>query len=249
MNPKVLIFDIETAPMLAYVWARRDQNIGVNQIKSDWYVIAWAAKWLGDPPSKVIYFDQEKARNIEDDKRILLPLWKLLDEADIVITQNGKNFDSKKINARFILNGINPPSPYKHWDTYQVVRRVADFTSNSLEYLTEKLCIRYKKQLHKDFPGMELWKQCLAGNPAAWREMRRYNIHDVLSTEELYTKIRAWAPDTAPAIHAVTASWAACRTCGQTKVVKNGVHRKSVGLYQRLHCMGCGKWTLGEKIK
>lgn len=248
LNPKVLVFDIETAPMLAYIWARYDQNIGTNQIKTDWYVIAWAAKWLNDPESKVIYRDQKNAKNIEDDSRILKPLWNLLNEADIVITQNGKNFDDKKLNARFILNDMKPPSPYRHWDTYQVIRRVAKFTSNSLEYLTDKLCVKYKKSIHKEFPGMELWKQCLAGNNKAWEEMRRYNIHDVLSTEELYLKVRAWAPETAPAIHHVDKIGIKCKTCGKNDLRKHGFRFTRTGRRQRYLCYSCGSHATGEKV-
>ena len=119
-----------------------------------------------------MYRDQRNAKDILDDKAILKPLWKLLDEADIVITQNGKNFDSPKLNARFIMHGWAPPSPYKHLDTYQIVRQAAKFTSNKLEYLTEKLCTKYKKLEHAKYPGMVLWTECLAGNRAAWNEMR-----------------------------------------------------------------------------
>lgn len=249
MNPKVLVFDIETAPMIVYVWDRYNQNIGLNQIKEDWYVLAFAAKWLGDPPSKVIYCDQKAVKNKEDDRKLLARIWELLDEADIVITQNGKNFDSKKLNARFILSGMNPPSPYQHWDTLQVVRRVAKFTSSKLEYLTDKLCTKYKKLIHPKYPGMDLWKQCLSGNRDAWREMRRYNIHDVLSTEELYLKIRAWAPDGTPAVHRVDKPGTKCKTCGDTRVQRAGIHTKKAGQYQRYHCMACGVWTLGGKVK
>jgi len=83
----------------------------------------------------------------------------LLDQADILITQNGQAFDSPKINTRFILNGMKPPSPYKHLDTYKIAKKVASFTSNSLEYLTDKLCIKYKKLAHAKFPGMLLWRK------------------------------------------------------------------------------------------
>lgn len=249
---RTLVFDIETAPIVAYVWDRHDQNIGINQIKSDWYVLGWAAKWLGDPPSRVIYKDQRNAKNLADDRALLLPLWKLLDEADIVITQNGQNFDSPKLNARFIMHGMNPPSPYRHIDTYRIVRRVAKFTANSLEYLTDKLCVKYKKLLHKNFPGMELWKQCLAGNKKAWAEMKRYNIHDVLATEELYTKIRAWAPESMPNIH-IGDKERKCRVCGHREFM----HRRGTGYsqkraYYKYQCRpemgGCGAWTRGEYV-
>lgn len=249
-NPKVLVFDIETTPMTAYVWGLRDQNIGLNQIVEEWSVMAWAAKWLGDPASKVIYKDNRKAKNVRDDKAIVAPLWKLLDEADIVITQNGKNFDSPKLNARFITHGMNPPSPYTHLDTYQIVRRAAKFTSNKLEYLTDKLCTKYKKLSHKKFPGMSLWNECLKGNTAAWNEMKAYNIHDVLSTEEFYLKIRAWAPESAPKPFNIDNPTQHCSTCDKTApMVKWGFYRKQKSIYQRYSCSNCGAWITGEKLK
>ncbi len=249
IQPKVLVLDIETAPMLAYVWGRKDQNIGLSQIHSDWYVLAWGAKWLNTPASALMYRDQRKARHIENDLGILKPLWKLLDEADVVITQNGKNFDAPKLNARFILNGMNPPSPYRHLDTYQLVRRVAQFTSNSLEYLTDKLCTKYKKLSHGKFPGMALWRECLKGNPKAWAEMKLYNTHDVLSTEELYNKVRAWAPATMPTPHAVADVSTGCRVCGHKGTMQpRGFNLTKTAKYRRYKCSHCKSWSQGEKV-
>ena len=239
-SAKVLVLDIETSPIIAYVWGLKDQNISLNQIKQDWYIMAWSAKWLGDPATQIQYMDTRRS----SEKRILEVLWALLDNADILITQNGKGFDSPKINARFIHYGMKPPSPYKHLDTYLIARNTAQFTSNKLEYLTDKLCTKYKKLSHKKFPGMELWKECLKGNTAAWDEMRTYNIHDVLSTEELYTKLQAWVPASAPAVY----NNGACSVCGAFKLQKRGTERKAKTLYQRLHCQACGKWSLGGKI-
>lgn len=248
MKLKVLIFDIETSPMLAYVWDRHQVNISLNQLKDDWHVIAWAAKWLGDPPSKVMYRDQRNAKNVADDKAILEPLWKLLDEADIVITQNGKNFDSPKLNARFLLNGMQPPSPYKHVDTYQIVSRVAKFTSNKLEYLTDKLCVKYKKLSHSKFPGMSLWQGCLSGNKDAWDEMKTYNIHDVLATEELYLKVRAWAPETTPQVFPVSDLSVSCPTCGvEGKMQRRGFIVARTRSYQRFQCQACAAWHKSYK--
>ncbi len=241
---KVLVFDIETSPMLAYVWGRRDQNIAVNQIKKDWYILAWSAKWLGDPASKIIYYDQRRARKIENDKAILIPLWKLLNEADIVITQNGKNFDCKKVNARFIFHGMKPPRPYEHLDTFQIARSVAQFSSNGLDYLTDKLCTKYKKLKNS---GMSLWDGCLAGKKSSWDEMKRYNIHDVLSTEELYVKLRAWAPKTAPYVYTVTRH--SCGVCGKNTMISQGLRVTKTAKYKRLRCTNCGTCRIGDKIK
>ncbi len=246
---KVLIFDIETAPITAQVWGLRDQNIGLNQITEDWYVLSWAAKWLGDPASKVMYQDQSKAKDIRNDKALLKGMWELLNEADIVITQFGTGFDSPKLNARFIMQGIQPPSHYQHLDTYRIAKRVFAFTSNKLEYLTDKLCVKYKKLAHKKFPGMTLWNECRKGNKDAWAEMKKYNIHDVLSTEELYIKLRAWAPETMAKafVPDTLRDCAVCGACGS--VYGNGTRMIKSKRYQRLTCNKCGSWSKGDVIK
>src|ERR1700676_2950804 len=95
--PKTLVLDIETAPMTAYVWGLKDQNIGINQIKQDWSVLAWAAKWLGE--KKIQYRDVSCNKDLFYDRNILEPLWKLLDEANVVITQYGSGFDGPRLNT------------------------------------------------------------------------------------------------------------------------------------------------------
>lgn len=244
---KILVFDIETAPIIAHVWGLKDQNIGLNQIISDSAVVAWAAKWFGDPASAVMYRDQRNAKDIRDDKNLLLPLWRLLDEADIVVTQNGKNFDCPVLNARFIYHGFQPPSPYKHLDTYQIVKKAAKFTSSKLAFLTSKLCTKYVKLEHKKFPGFDLWTECLKGNKAAWDEMKKYNIQDVLSTEELYTKLRPWTPQNAAAVSFKDQSCVACGEIGHLQ--QRGEERTLTGSWKRLKCTQCGKWQRGLKEK
>lgn len=189
-GPRVLIYDIETAPLLGYCWSLWDNNIGLNQIHSDWHVLSWAAKWMGE--ENVYYEDQRNAQNVEDDKKLLQGIWKLLDECDFVITQNGKKFDQKKLNARFVIHGMKPPSTYRHIDVLQIAKSQFGFTSNKLEYMTKTLCKKYKKSGHAKFSGFELWSECLRGNLEAWTEMENYNILDILSLEELYSIISPW---------------------------------------------------------
>jgi hypothetical protein len=237
-RPKILALDIETAPILGHVWGIWEHNVGLNQIESDWYILAWSAKWVGDPASKIMYMDQRNAKNIEDDSKILKGIWKLIDEADIILTQNGRAFDEKKLNARFLLNGMKPPSSYRHIDTKRIASRKFAFTSNRLEYMTSKLCTKYKKLSHKKFPGFELWKQCLAGNLSAWKEMERYNKYDVLSLEELYKKLQPW--DNSINFDVFSESIKPRCNCGSTRFQKNGYKYTSTGKYQRYVCLDCG---------
>lgn len=189
-GPRILIYDIETAPILAHVWKLWDNNVGLNQIESDWYIMSVAAKWLGE--DEVFYWDQKDVYPMEDDTYLLSKLWSLLNEADIVIGQNVKRFDTKKVNARFVLNGFPKPSVYRQMDTMIIAKEQFGFTSNKLEYMTDKLCPEHKKSKHKEFPGHELWAECLKGNPLAWAEMKSYNIDDIHGTEALYNVLSSW---------------------------------------------------------
>lgn len=238
-GPRVLYADIETAPVLGYVWALFDQNVGLNQIRSDWYILSWAAKW--GHSDKVLYQDQRHASNIENDAKLLKGIWELLDECDILVTQNGVRFDSKKLNARFIQNGYPPPSPYKHIDTLQIARKKFAFTSNKLEYMSEKLCVKYRKLKHSKFPGFEMWKECLAGNKAAWKEMERYNRHDVLCLEELAGKLMPWDQRINFDLYRESSSYKC--NCGSTSFERRGYSYTIAGKYARLRCKQCGAWS------
>ena len=240
----VLLLDIETSLMEAYVFDIKDQYISPSDVKKDWHILAYGAKWLGS--SSVIYRETRTG----DDKVLLKFLWELLNKADIVITQNGVNFDAKKINARFMLHGFPPPKPYVHFDTYRLTKRVAAFTSHSLEYLTSKLCVKHKKTSHSKYPGKRLWIECSKGNPLAWKEMRVYNIEDVLSLEELYLKIRAWAPESMPKVFDTTNKDSECGTCGYYGKMREGRPRKAkTYTYRQNSCPSCGAWQTMERIK
>ena len=235
-KPKILFVDIETAPMLGYVWGLFDQNVSLGQIHSDWHVLSWAAKWQGS--DEMMYMDQRNSRDVENDKKILEGIWKLLDEADIVVGHNSKRFDIKKLNARFVVHGMQPPSPFRQIDTLAIARKNFAMTSNKLEYLAEKLGCKKKKLKTKEFPGFELWKQCLAKNKAAFKEMELYNKRDVDVTEEVYDKLVPW--DTSINFSVYNGGKHIC-SCGSTHLIKKGISASNAGVYQRWKCRDCGK--------
>lgn len=189
-GPRILIYDIETAPIIGQLWSLWQDGIGLNQIQADWFIMSFAAKWYGE--DEIFYFDQKDAEAMEDDSYLLNQLWLLLDEADIVVGQNVKRFDTKKVNARFIMSDLPRPSVYRQIDTMLIAKANFGFTSNKLEYMLEKLCPEHPKSKHNEYPGHTLWSECLKGNPDAWAVMKSYNIDDVVGTEVLFKKLAAW---------------------------------------------------------
>lgn len=235
---KILIIDIETSPIMGKVWSLWKQNVSLDQIEDDWYIMSYSAKWLGE--KDVIYND---CRNdIGNDWTLLRELHKLLDEADIVIAHNGDKFDIPKINARFILNGFKPPAPYKTIDTVKVAKKHFNFTSNKLAYLTNKLT-EDKKLDHAKYAGFKLWNECMDGNTDAWDEMEEYNRMDVISLEELYIELRPWMtnhPNTH--IHKGTDELC-CPKCGSEKITRSGYYFTNKGKFQRYYCKDCTGWS------
>lgn len=241
--PKILLLDIETSPLQSYHWGLWDQNISLGQIGTEWTVLSFAAKWLHAAKSTTVYVDTFKQTDYRDDSALLAKLWELLDEADFVIAQNGKRFDMKKIRARMVMHGFPPFSPIIVIDTLLIAKRVFGFTSNKLEWLADKLS-KVKKRAHRKFPGFELWTQCLAGNTAAHKEMKLYNVDDILSLEGVYIALRPWAEG-----HPNLASMypddgeTRCPKCASSNLVKRGFSFTNVSKYQRYCCLTCGGWA------
>lgn len=221
-----LVLDIETRPKLAYTFELKEAFIPLNAIVEDECIIAWSAKWLNEPVSTLKYMDLRNGKYpLTDDRKILGPIHTMMKEADIIIGQNSKAFDTRKLNARFDMNGLRPLTHYSHYDIYLLSRRVAAYTSQKLEYVTEKLNHKYKKLSHPKYPGLVLWIECLKGNRKAWDEMKTYNIQDTLSTEERCNLIREWAPNAWPKLDADK-----CDECNKVKKIK-------------VKCAGCQSWS------
>jgi predicted RNA-binding Zn-ribbon protein involved in translation (DUF1610 family) len=235
--PRIVTIDIETFPNLVFTWGLWKQTVAVNQIVRDWSLASICWKWLGD--KKTHYVDCSERP--DDDMPVLKAAWKVLDEADIVVGQNSKHFDIRKLNARFIEKGMDPPSPFKQIDTKVEAAKVAMFTSNRLEWLSAHLTDTPKDK-HKEFPGFELWLECMKGNPKAWAAMKRYNPRDVEATEKVYLKLRPWIVGHPSVAVLMDDKKPRCPKCGSDKVQKRGPQTTQSGLYTRYQCTACGGW-------
>ena len=241
-SARIVTLDIETSPILAYVWSLWKVNVGLNQIHTDWSILSFCAKNLDS--NKVIYEDTggRGAAKVRDDRQLMKSLWKVLDAADIIVAQNGVGFDVKKINSRFLELEMPPPSPFKVIDTMLEAKKIARFTSNRLAWLADVLTDTPKSE-HKKYPGFDLWTACLADEPGAWAEMRKYNIQDVKATEKVYLKLRPYIVGH-PNLAAYNDDDAMqCPKCTSTNMQRRGTTVTQTGEYQRWVCGSCGGWA------
>lgn len=241
-KPKILLFDIEIMANLGYVWAKYEQN--VISYQKQWYMLSFAYKWYGDKSVRVCSLPDFKSytKDKSNDKELVKELWKLFDEADIVIAHNGNSYDVKKANAKFVEHGLTPPSPYKKIDTKLVAKRYFNFNSNKLDDLGELLGLGRKN----DTGGFELWLGCASGDISSWAKMCRYNRQDVVLLEKIYQRLLPWI-ENHPKYGIYSESKELCPNCGSSHTQKRGFGvRGNSKLVQRIQCQDCGTWSQQE---
>ena len=237
-KPRILLLDLETFPNVAYVWGAYEQN--AIEIRDDWYVLSYAAKWFGARPIICRGLDDSgDQRHLSGDRRLMKEIHALMNEADIIVAHNGVDFDVKVANTRFIAHGFTPPSPYKVVDTKRAIKQVARFSSNKLDWLCKQLGLGRKIE-HEGFP---LWRGCAAGDPAAWRRMKTYNRHDVRLLEDLYRTIAPWSKQPNAALYAGDER-CVNPACGSADLhIYPRLYYANTRAYRRMQCRACGKWA------
>lgn len=229
---KVLVFDVETLPIIAAIWRPYDFSIGMNQVISDWCILSWSAKWVGDNRilSDVLTSAEAVAR---DDKRLVTTFWKLINEADVVIAHNGKRFDIKKLNTRFWKNGLPMPSSYKVIDTLSVAKSVFGLTFNKQDFIARFIGIQEKLDTN-----MELWLSCNSGNSQSLSYMREYNENDVDMLEKIYLEMREWIPNH-PNLQVYESKENSCPVCLNSKYEEIGYYTAKSNRYKEYRCSNC----------
>ena len=248
MSARILLIDIETAPIEALVWQKSlyNTNVRVEQVEQDTHLFSYSAKWLDE--KKIMYGDQSKRRDISNDTPLLWEIHTLLDEADVVIAHNGQAFDLPFVLTRMAGADIPPPSPFRQIDTYRVAKKQFGFTFNSLEFLGKALGCKIRKHEHKKFPGIQLWQECKAGNNEAWKEMRIYNTDDTLLLEEVYMKLRPWIQGHPNLGLYVNDGDRHCPVCSSANLQIRKYIYTQTGLYRGYRCTDCGKYSRGRDV-
>jgi len=235
---KVLFYDIETAPNLAYVWGQYDQNV-IEQHR-EWYMMCFSYKWEGQKTTKVVALPDFElyATEPENDREVAKALWELFDEADIVIAHNGDKFDMRKANARFIAHHMTPPTPVHQVDTLKVARKYFMFNSNKLGDLGEHLGLGNKEATG----GFGLWKGCMLGDEKSWRTMKKYARQDVDLLSMVYHRLRPWMTNH-PNRALFDGEPDGCPTCGCPELIRRGFRSTKVAQYVQLQCKACGAYS------
>ena len=231
-NTKVLVLDIETSLIEASTFGVWKQNLHYTNIIKDWAMLTWSAKWLNSP--EVLGQKVTSAEAIAGtDASIMEGLFKLLNEADVVIAHNGLKFDIPRVNTRLILNNYAKPSPFRQIDTLMVARRQFGFSHNKLDSLLNQFGIKGKTDTN-----MQLWIDCGKGDEDALEKMLKYNVNDVVILEDLYHEIKGWIPSHPRMYEDISGE--VCEVCGSSDIFSNGMYSTNVNSYESFSCRSCG---------
>lgn len=234
---RVAYIDVETTPILAWVWKLYQPIIGIDQIVEPTRVMCHAVRWEGQKRTK---FDAEWLDGGREG--YLARLHKMIDEADVLVHWNGQSFDTPHIMRELKEAGFDPPSPFRQLDLMLGVKKVFRFESNKLDYISQRL-LGDRKVSHT---GFRLWLDVMAGDEKARRLMAKYNRQDVDLLVDQYEELKAWVP--LPINRSVVdGDGAGCPACGSADLMPRGYAYTKASKYRRFWCRDCGKWTRGTK--
>lgn len=247
---KILIKDCETMPMLSYHWKRWKETITLPQTVHEGYLASWAAAW--HTPGEVIHpsdimYDGLDNYNMAmtDEAAVAASLWKLMDEADVLVHFNGDRFDIPVVKTAFAKYGFGPPSPFKSVDLFKQVKKHFRLSSNSLK----SACKFFGVEQKLDNSGWQLWIDTVNKDPDAWVKMQAYNKQDIIATQSLYNHILPFI--TGHPNHALYNDSEAvqCNNCGSENIYSpSGTVFLKAGTYKRYKCKDCGAHFRGKTM-
>jgi hypothetical protein len=259
---KVLIYDIETSPLKAYIWRCGDQVVRHTQLDpafAEYKITTIAYKWIGD---KTVHCLSEANKIEVFDEQVR--------KADVCIGKNSDNFDVKHINTQRMLQKL---SPLPEWletndDLEKQLRKYFIFPSMSLDYISNQFGLGGKVKMEfQDWIDIENYKLILSLynnqeslaqleekdhicntlfkigylktvllGKSALDKMIVYNKKDVRDTENILLRI---APHVKLRHNAAkdSSELLVCRQCGGTKLIPTKIIMSGKTKFQQFHCI------------
>lgn len=236
-GPRILVYDLESAPALAYTFGRWKQNIGQDNIVAEGgWIICASYKWLGEDETHLLFdtYDIENA----SDEYVVDRLWHLYNEADAVVAHNALGFDHKVLQARCLVNHMEPLPNVKVLDTLVMAKKNFRLPSNKLDSIAELLGLGRKNPTG----GIRLWVDTMNGDPVQLSKMLQYCKQDTALLEEVYMRLRTFG--TASNFNAANYyndDEERCNICGSTELEATGRSVfTDVSEFDEIRCSNCG---------
>lgn len=247
MKPRILTFDVETGLRTALAFSTGKTWLKGHQFLTPEHLLGFSYKWLDEADVGRLFLHEinKKAVREKNDEKLIKLLWKLLDEADAVVTYNGNGFDIKLFNAKCLQYGLRPPSPFKSIDLYPTAKRKFKLDDKRLDTVAKALGFDGKNPMEYND-----WVECYHGNLEAFEKMAIYCDKDVELTEQVYYKLMPWI-DNHPNMSQLYQE-ACCTSCGNTNFDTNKggwtIPYANGKQYKRHVCPNCGTHFVNKSI-
>lgn len=254
VKPNVLTLDIERLPGRARVQHRGLTIEGDFWDLSSWKhvlgyrihadcVLEWprticiAWRWYG---AKKADFASEWG---DGHDQMLQRAWDAYDKAEVLYGHNVDRFDSRKLNSEWRDLGLAAPSPYKVLDTLKEARRTFGDESNTLAALTQRLGIDTKTDKYE----VAVARAAVAGDKAAQRKLKAYNIGDIAASEALVDRLRGWIPGHPHNVVGTIDDRPTCNQCWGDSLQRTGTKLAQQIVYILYRCNDCGANVQGTQ--
>ena len=215
VNPtKILIYDIETSRVTAKLFWTGKTYINYKQIRGVPQIISVSWRWLGEEKVNHLKWDMKT----HSDEKLMKAFLEVYNQADMVVGYNNKNFDDRWINAKAMKYNLFVNVYVKSFDLIKHSKRLFRLLSYSMAYLAEFMGVTLK-QGHE---GIHMWDMIEDGTPEQQEEyiqkMINYNVGDIVTTEEIFLKLRKYMGHTIHVGAFEGGEKYSCPHCGGTNV-------------------------------
>lgn len=230
---KRVYIDIETAPNIVYSWnVGYKLSIDYSNIIQERAIICVSYKYHDESEVHSLWW------NKGNDKKLVEKVFKILCEADEIVTHNGNKFDLPWLRTRALFHNVKHEVHGHLIDTCRLARSKYYFNSNKLDYIA-KFLMGEEKLSHD---GFKMWTDIMNGNREQLKKMVKYCEKDVLLLEKIYDRIKnEQKPPTHIGVTMYRERWT-CPACGSESVHKNKTRVTAAGMMRyEMRCKDCRK--------
>lgn len=232
-KPKILFYDIETKPLLAYIWRLGEQGVYHSQLAergNAYDIICISYAWDDGKPAKTLHWGYQE----QDSRKMIQEFDKIVKQATVPIGKNSDRFDVKHINTQRMLQDLDP---FPDWadcadDVEKQLRKHFVFPSQSLDYISKLMGLGGKLKME-----MQDWVDIVERrNKDSFTKMLEYNRKDVEDTRAIWNKVKRYIH---PKFNVATFYGDfRCVNCGSQDLRKDGVRHRGKTTYQVFFCKG-----------
>lgn len=242
MSAKVLILDIERLPAWTKplpIWdmkGLRYKYLTPADIDTWSRTFCHAYKWLGERTVSWMAEWEEGGR-----RGFLERTSELLQEADLIVGHNMRDFDLPHLTGELILENLPVPALPKVFDTLRTMQKHGNLENNQLDTLDKRFGFRGKTDKYR----IDMATAAANGDVKQQQRIIRYAQGDIRATERVYLRLRP-VGNINLGLFADDPTRPVCPKCESTKVQRRGYATKNALRYPRYQCQSCGGWATGR---